>query len=33
MNMDETMKYILWAVLFSVALFGLYKLFGRLGVL
>lgn len=33
MNMDSLLKYILWIVLFSVALFGIYKLMGGLGVL
>ena len=33
MSLDEVMKYLLWAVLFGIASFGIYKLFKGLGVL
>lgn len=33
MNLDELIKYIIWIVIFGIALVGLYVLFGRLGVL
>lgn len=33
MNLDEMIKYLLWIALFAAALYGLYSLFGRLGVL
>lgn len=33
MNLDELIKYIVWIVVFGIALVGLYVLFNRLGVL
>ncbi len=32
MNMDELVKYLIWAVFFAGALYGIYKLLGGLGV-
>jgi hypothetical protein len=31
--MEEMIKYLIWVVLFGIALFGIYKLMGSLGVL
>lgn len=33
MNMDELIKYVLWIVIFGIALVGIHALFKRLGVL
>jgi len=33
MNMDEMIKYLIWVVFFIVAMFGIYQLLGKLGVI
>jgi hypothetical protein len=33
MNMDELIKYIIWIVVFGLALLGIYKLLASLGVM
>ena len=33
MNLDEMIKYIIWVVLFIVALMGIYIMLKKLGVL
>jgi hypothetical protein len=33
MNLDEIIKYLLWIVIFAIALLGLYSLFRSLGVI
>lgn len=33
MNFDELIKYIIWIVIFVIALLGLYSLFKSLGVI
>ena len=33
MNFDELIKYIIWMVIFVIALLGLYSLFKSLGVI
>ena len=33
MNLDEMIKYIIWIVIFVIALLGLYSLFKGLGVI
>lgn len=32
MNLDSLIKYVVWLVLFGIAAYGLYRLFGGLGV-
>jgi len=32
MNMDDLIKYLVWIVLFGIAAYGIYRLFGGLGV-
>lgn len=32
MNMDSLMKYIMWAVIFGICFYALYRLFSNLGV-
>jgi len=31
MNLDTLIKYVMWLVLFGIAAYGIYKLFGGLG--
>jgi hypothetical protein len=33
MELDEFLKYIVWAVIFVIALFGIYFLAKRLGIM
>jgi hypothetical protein len=33
MNQDEIIKYVIWVVLFMIALFGIYFLMKKLGAL
>ncbi len=33
MNLDEFIKYLIWIIIFAIALIGLYTLFGNLGVI
>lgn len=33
MNLDDMVKYLVWIVFFGIALFGIYKLLTRLGVI
>ena len=32
MNLDELIKYVVWIAIFALALYGLYTLFGSLGI-
>jgi len=32
MNLDEFIKYLVWVVFFGIAIFGVYTLLGRIGV-
>jgi hypothetical protein len=31
MNLDTLIKYVVWLVLFGIAAYGIYRLFGGLG--
>ncbi len=33
MNMDELIKYLIWIVFFGIALFGVYALLKKLGIM
>lgn len=33
MNLEEMIKYLVWVVFLGLALFGVYKLLGNLGVI
>lgn len=33
MNLDELIKYLIWIVFFAIALFGIYFLLKRIGIL